>query len=73
MVVQVHVTYDKEGDNIQQAPAAIPGLRSNLSAIHQLLVITSKNHTITKFDSYSNYVDMFTCVLYIIITKGMKA
>lgn len=38
MVVQVHVTYDKEGDNIQQAPAAIPGLRSNLSAIHQLLL-----------------------------------
>lgn len=72
MVVQVHVTDDKEGDNIQQAPAAIPGLRSNLSAIHS--VITSKNHTITKFDSYSNYVlDMFTCVLYIIITKGMKA
>lgn len=69
MVVQVYVTYDKEGDNIQQAPAAIPGLRSNLSAIHS--VITSKNHT--KFDSYSNYVDMFTCVLYIIITKGMKA
>lgn len=66
MVVQVHVTYDKEGDNIQQAPAAIPGLRSTS-------VITSKNHTITKFDSYSNYVDMFTCVLYIIITKGMKA
>lgn len=71
MVVQVHVTYDKEGDNIQQAPAAIPGLRSNLSAIHQLLL--PKTHTITKFDSYSNYVDMFTCVLYIIITKGMKA
>lgn len=70
MVVQVHVTYDKEGDNIQQAPAAIPGLRSNLSAIHS--VITSKNHTITKFDSYSNYVDVFTCVLYINITKGMK-
>lgn len=69
MVVQVHVTDDKEGDNIQQAPAAIPGLRSNLSAS----VITSKNHTITKFDSYSNYVDMFTCVLYIISTKGMKA
>lgn len=39
MVVQVHVTYDKEGDNIQQAPAAIPGLRSNLSAIHQLLIL----------------------------------
>lgn len=38
MIVQVHVTYDKEGDNIQQAPAAIPGLRSNLSAIHQLLL-----------------------------------
>lgn len=38
MVVQLHVTYDKEGDNIQQAPAAIPGLRSNLSAIHQLLL-----------------------------------
>lgn len=39
MVVQVYVTYDKEGDNIQQAPAAIPGLRSiNLSAIHQLLL-----------------------------------
>lgn len=71
MVVQVYVTYDKEGDNIQQAPAAIPGLRSNLSAKHS--VITSKNHTITKFDSYSNYVDVFTCVLYIIITKGMKA
>lgn len=65
--VQVHVTYDKEGENIQQAPAAITAwLRSNLSAIHQLLLPKTtqlQNLTATPF----------TCVLYIIITKGMKS
>lgn len=63
--VQVHVTYDKEGENIQQAPAAITGLRSNLSAIHQLLLPkTTQLQNLT--------ATLFTCVLYIIITKGME-
>lgn len=58
MVVQVHVTYDKEGDNIQQAPAAIPGLRSNLSAIHQLLLPKT-----TQLQNLTATAIMYICLL----------
>lgn len=49
IVVQVHVTYDKEG--VDQAPAGIPRRRSN----HMYIRYYFQNHTITKFDISVHY------------------